>query len=59
MRAQAQAVKAAHAQGHHDQVEIATAILAEAGEAVFTIGQLEACDGPAEIRIDLPAGWPA
>ena len=42
-----------------DQADAASAILADAGEAVFTIGRLEACDGPAEIRIDLPAGWPA
>ncbi|HEY4250202.1 MAG TPA: phosphoribosylformylglycinamidine cyclo-ligase, partial [Roseomonas sp.] len=41
------------------QAEAAAAMLAAAGEAVFTIGRLEAAEGPAAIRIDdLPAGWP-
>jgi phosphoribosylformylglycinamidine cyclo-ligase len=37
--------------------EAATALLAEAGETVFRLGVLEACDGPAEVRIDVPDGW--
>ena len=29
------------------------------GERVFDIGRIEAGSGPAAVRIDLPAGWPA
>ena len=36
----------------------ATATLGEMGETAFPIGHVEACDGPAAIRFDLPAGWP-
>ncbi len=39
--------------------EAATALLESLGETVHRIGQLEACDGPAEVRIDLPTGWAA
>jgi phosphoribosylformylglycinamidine cyclo-ligase len=42
-----------------DQAEAATALLTEAGEAVFRIGTLEAASGEAAVRIDnLPAAWP-
>jgi phosphoribosylformylglycinamidine cyclo-ligase len=37
----------------------ARAILEEHGEQVFTIGRIEVAEGPARVRIDLPAGWPA
>jgi phosphoribosylformylglycinamidine cyclo-ligase len=37
----------------------ARAILEERGEHVFTIGRIEVAEGPAQVRIDLPAGWPA
>ncbi len=37
--------------------EAAIAVLAEAGETVFRLGVIEACEGPAEIRIDLPEGF--
>ncbi|HET9018635.1 MAG TPA: phosphoribosylformylglycinamidine cyclo-ligase, partial [Acetobacteraceae bacterium] len=37
----------------------ARALLEAAGETVFDIGRVVASDGPAEVRIDLPAGWPA
>ena len=36
----------------------ATATLGELGETAFPIGHVEACDGPACVRFDLPAGWP-
>ena len=28
------------------------------GEAVFDIGHIEAAEGPADVRINVPAGWP-
>jgi phosphoribosylformylglycinamidine cyclo-ligase len=37
----------------------ARAILEERGEHVFTIGRIEVAEGPSQVRIDLPAGWPA
>jgi phosphoribosylformylglycinamidine cyclo-ligase len=40
-------------------VAAAVALLVEMGETVHLIGTLEACDGPAEVRIDLPTGWMA
>jgi phosphoribosylformylglycinamidine cyclo-ligase len=36
----------------------ARAVLEAAGEAVFEIGHIDAGQGPAEVRIALPAGWP-
>jgi phosphoribosylformylglycinamidine cyclo-ligase len=42
-----------------DQAAAAEALLATAGEAVFRIGHLAACNGPAGLRIEaLPAAWP-
>jgi len=38
--------------------QAATAALSELGETAYPIGHVEACTGPAAIRIDLPAGWP-
>ena len=38
---------------------MAQAVLSAEGEQVFQLGVLEACDGPAEVQIDLPPGWPA
>lgn len=35
-----------------------SAVLGELGETAFTIGHIEAADGPADVRIDLPPGWP-
>jgi phosphoribosylformylglycinamidine cyclo-ligase len=37
----------------------ARAILEEHGEHVYTIGRIEPAEGAAQIRIDLPPGWPA
>ena len=37
----------------------ARALLEAEGERVFEIGRIVAGAGPAEVRIDLPAGWPA
>ncbi len=37
----------------------ARAILEEAGETVFEIGRIEAHDGAPDVRIEVPAGWPA
>jgi phosphoribosylformylglycinamidine cyclo-ligase len=37
----------------------AEAMLREAGETVYRIGALEAAEGEAAIRLDLPPGWPA
>jgi phosphoribosylformylglycinamidine cyclo-ligase len=37
----------------------ARAILEGAGETVFTIGTVEAAEGPARAEIATPAGWPA
>jgi phosphoribosylformylglycinamidine cyclo-ligase len=37
----------------------ARAVLETAGETVFAIGAIEAGDGTPDVRIDLPAGWPA
>jgi phosphoribosylformylglycinamidine cyclo-ligase len=34
-------------------------VLEAEGERVFLIGQIEPGTGPASVRIDLPAGWPA
>jgi phosphoribosylformylglycinamidine cyclo-ligase len=39
--------------------EAATKLLTEAGETVYRLGHLEACEGEAELRIDLPTGWGA
>lgn len=39
--------------------EAAIALLEREGGSAFRIGTLEASPGPAAIRIDLPAGWPA
>jgi phosphoribosylformylglycinamidine cyclo-ligase len=39
--------------------DAAIALLRQAGETAFRIGVLEAGSGPASIRIDPPAGWPA
>jgi phosphoribosylformylglycinamidine cyclo-ligase len=36
----------------------ARTILEDAGETVFTIGQVEAGDGPARAEVITPAGWP-
>ena len=38
--------------------DAATALLRDRGESVARIGRIEAGSGPAEVRIDLPAGWP-
>jgi phosphoribosylformylglycinamidine cyclo-ligase len=38
--------------------QAAVAALAELGETAFTIGRVEAADGPASTRIALPDGWP-
>jgi len=38
---------------------MAQAVLSAEGEQVFQLGVLEACDGPAEVQIDLPPGWPS
>ena len=40
-------------------VNAASAVLAEHGEAVSRIGRIEAGDGPATARIERPEGWPA
>jgi phosphoribosylformylglycinamidine cyclo-ligase len=40
-------------------VEAATALLRDHGETVTRIGHIEAADGPAEVRITLPDGWPS
>ena len=40
-------------------VATATALLEAEGETVTRIGRIEAAAGPAQVRIDLPAGWPA
>ena len=37
----------------------ARTVLEAEGETVFEIGRIEAGTGPAAVRIDLPAGWPA
>lgn len=37
----------------------AAALLTAAGETVFPIGRIEAAAGPATVRIETPAGWPA
>ncbi len=37
--------------------DAATTLLTDLGETVFRLGALEACEGPAEVRIDLPTGW--
>jgi phosphoribosylformylglycinamidine cyclo-ligase len=37
----------------------ARAVLEAEGETVFAIGRIEPGHGPADIRIDLPVGWPA
>ena len=37
----------------------ARTVLEAEGETVFEIGRIEAGAGPAAVRIDLPAGWPA
>ena len=39
--------------------DAAMALLREHGETIFRIGHLEACEGAADVRIDLPATWPA
>ncbi len=39
-------------------VEAATTLLRDHGETVTRIGHIEAADGPAEVRITLPDGWP-
>jgi phosphoribosylformylglycinamidine cyclo-ligase len=36
----------------------ARAVLEAAGETVFCIGGIERGKGPAEVRIELSAGWP-
>jgi phosphoribosylformylglycinamidine cyclo-ligase len=42
-----------------DRAAEAEALLAAAGESVFRIGQLAACNGPAGLRVEnLAAGWP-
>ncbi len=41
------------------EADAAQALLSAEGEQVFRLGVLDACDGPAEVQIDLPAGWPA
>jgi phosphoribosylformylglycinamidine cyclo-ligase len=40
-------------------VEAATTLLTEHGETVTRLGHIEAAQGPAEVRIGLPNGWPA
>jgi phosphoribosylformylglycinamidine cyclo-ligase len=42
-----------------DEAAAATTLLEGLGETVLRIGVLEACEGDAEIRIDLPTGWMA
>ena len=42
-----------------EEADAATTLLEGLGETVFRIGVLEACDGAAEVRIDLPTGWMA
>ncbi len=44
---------------HEVDVDAATTLLVEMGETVHVIGRLEACDGSAEVQIDLPTGWMA
>jgi phosphoribosylformylglycinamidine cyclo-ligase len=39
--------------------QAATALLTELGEVVYEIGTIAAHDGPAEVEITLPSGWPA
>ena len=39
--------------------DAATAVLEQAGETVTRIGVIEACEGPATVRITPPDGWPA
>jgi phosphoribosylformylglycinamidine cyclo-ligase len=38
--------------------DAATELLRDQGESVARIGHIEAGTGPAEVRIDLPPGWP-
>ena len=38
--------------------DAATELLRDQGESVARIGRIEAGSGPAEVRIDLPDGWP-
>jgi phosphoribosylformylglycinamidine cyclo-ligase len=38
--------------------DAATGLLRDQGESVARIGRIEAGNGPPEVRIDLPAGWP-
>ena len=38
--------------------DAATELLRDQGESVARIGRIEAADGPARVRIDLPPGWP-
>jgi phosphoribosylformylglycinamidine cyclo-ligase len=33
-------------------------VLEDAGETVFEIGTIAAGSGPAQVRLDLPPGWP-
>jgi len=40
-------------------VDTVTALLVGLGETVVRLGHIEACDGEAEVRIDLPTGWGA
>ena len=38
--------------------DAATELLRDRGESVARIGHIAAAEGPPEVRIDLPAGWP-
>jgi phosphoribosylformylglycinamidine cyclo-ligase len=38
--------------------DAATELLRDHGETVARIGRIEEAVGPAQVRIDLPAGWP-
>ena len=38
--------------------DAATELLRDRGESVARIGHIEAGSGPAQVLIDLPAGWP-
>ena len=42
-----------------ESADAAVALLEGFGETVYRIGVLEACEGPAEVRIDVPFGWMA
>ena len=42
-----------------EHADEAVTLLEGHGEIVFRIGALEACEGAADVRIDLPPGWPA